>query len=290
MDLSMDLSIDTTMDGNQCRTSLEPSLYDVLDLQPEATRLEIREAYLRLKSTYGAGSAALYSLIGEDEAKMQLARIEDAFRVLGDEILRRDYDQAQGFGVEATQPQRYPVQDYDAVAAPGSVAEQLGLGAERIMRMREQAATTFGGVPPVAPAAPIATAPVQRNMDVHGGVVNTSRSSLPVIKLKAMLAESDDVAAKYEAILSAGDPADGDLFKRLREAAQVTEDEMQNRIKVGIGYLRAIEGNRFERLPQAVFVKGFLRSYFRYLMVPEAEKLVTAFSTRLSDWQASRKA
>ena len=43
-------------------------------------------------------------------------------------------------------------------------------------------------------------------------------------------------------------------------------------------------------LPQAVYVKGFLRSYFRYLSVPDAEKLVSAFSARLSDWQANRKA
>jgi cytoskeleton protein RodZ len=58
---------------------------------------------------------------------------------------------------------------------------------------------------------------------------------------------------------------------------------------VSIGYLRAIESNRFDRLPQAVYVKGFLRSYFRYLGVPEAEKLIAAYSQRLIDWQASKK-
>ena len=64
---------------------------------------------------------------------------------------------------------------------------------------------------------------------------------------------------------------------------------MQERIKVSIGYLRAIETNRFERLPQAVYVKGFLRSYFRYLDVPESDKLVNAFSARLTDWQSHKK-
>lgn len=238
-----------------------PGYYDILDVAPTASRLDIREAYLRLKGTYGGGSAALYSLISDEEARDQMARVEEAFRVLGDDVSRRDYDQAHGL---------------TRFEPPVATAE-LGHGTERIMRMREQVATNYGAEPRAMP------------VDVSGGVIRTSRSTLPVLKLKAAAAGSEELANKYQAILGAGDPADGDLFKRLREAAEVTEDEMQDRIKVTIGYLRAIEGNRFERLPQAVYVKGFLRSYFRYLMVPEAEKLVAAFSTRLSDWQTTRK-
>jgi cytoskeleton protein RodZ len=91
------------------------------------------------------------------------------------------------------------------------------------------------------------------------------------------------------AMIGAADPGDGDLFKRLRETCEVTEDEICERTKVSIAYVQAIEVNRFDRLPQAVYVKGFLRSYFRYLCVPDAEKLVAAFSARLVDWQANRK-
>jgi cytoskeleton protein RodZ len=76
----------------------------------------------------------------------------------------------------------------------------------------------------------------------------------------------------------------------LREASGVTEVEICDSTKVSQDYLQAIESNRFERLPQAVFVKGFLRSFCRYLGVPDPEVIVTAFSARLMDWQNTRKA
>ena len=40
-----------------------PTLYEVLDLTPDASAQEVREAYLRTKAAYGKDSVALYSLI-----------------------------------------------------------------------------------------------------------------------------------------------------------------------------------------------------------------------------------
>jgi cytoskeleton protein RodZ len=112
---------------------------------------------------------------------------------------------------------------------------------------------------------------------------------LQIIKLKAPKVGSEAMAERFQELMATSDAGDGDLYRRLREAAEVSEDEIVERTKVSVAYIRAIEGNRFDRLPQAVYVKGFLRSYFRYLAVPEAEKLVAAFSARLQDWQANRK-
>ena len=213
------------------------SYYQVLDVAPSATRVEIRESYLRLKSTYGAGSAALYSLISEEEATEQMALVEEAYRVLNDASSRRNYD---------------------------------------LSRSGAKVAASMDPEGPAAPADP--------------GTVKTTRSTLPIIKMRASRAGSDEMKGKMEVMIAGADPGDGDLYKRLRETCEVSEDELCERTKISIAYLRAIEVNRFERLPQAVYVKGFLRSYFRYLCVPEAEKLVSAFSMRLSDWQANRKA
>lgn len=238
------------------RNPIGPSHYRVLDVAPNASRMQIREAYLRLKNTYGAGSAALYSLISEEEAGEQMAQVEEAFRVLNDEIQRRDYDRQLGI-----------VQDE---VRQGALGGDYGLGSSADYASPEgHLAAEFGA---------------------DATEVRTSRSTLPIIKLKANRAGSDQVKEQMQAMLETSDAGDGDLFRRFRELCEVTEDEMQDRIKVSVGYLKAIEGNRFDRLPQAVYVKGFLRSYFRYLCVPEAEKLVTAFAARLTDWQANRKA
>lgn len=238
------------------RTPAQPSHYRVLDVPKDASRMQIREAYLRLKNTYGAGSAALYSLISEEEANEQMAQVEEAFRVLNDEIQRLEYDRQLGIGAEGLRQ--------------GALGGDYGLGGS------------------------VDYAPSEAGVAVEFGAeatqVRTSRQTLPIIKLKANRACSEDIKEKMQAVLDSADPGDGDLFRRLREVCEVSEDEMQDRTKISIGYLKAIEGNRFDRLPQAVYVKGFLRSYCRYLCVPDAEKLVTAFAARLTDWQANRKA
>lgn len=233
------------------RPAPQPTHYRVLDVAPNASRMQIREAYLRLKNTYGSGSAALYSLISEEEAGEQMAQVEEAFRVLNDEVARRDYDRQLGLG--------------DAGARQGALGGDFGLAGSSDYASPEG---EFGA---------------------DATTVRTSRQTLPIIKLKANRAGSEEIKDKMQAILDASDPGDGDLFRRLRELCEVSEDEMQERTKISIGYIHAIEANRFERLPQAVYVKGFLRSYFRYLCVPDAEKMVAAFSARLSDWQANKK-
>ena len=119
--------------------------------------------------------------------------------------------------------------------------------------------------------------------------VRTQRSTLSVIKLKASAAGTAEMHEKMRDLIAAHDVGDGDLYRQLRELCNVSSDEMQERTKVSIGHLEAMETNRFERLPQAVYVKGFLASYFRYLDVPGYEKLMNAFTARILDWQANKK-
>jgi curved DNA-binding protein CbpA len=241
------------------------NFYEVLDVSPGASRMEIREAYLRLKDTYSAGSTALYSLLSEEEAKDQLALVEEAFRVLNDDVARRDYDVRVGMAKDVAAFEREPD------LAPRDARDGRDLY-PRDERAGASVVDWDGGA------------------DAQGAaVIRTQRSTLAIIKLKAGKAGSDDVRAQMQQMIDAGDAGDGDLYRRMRELCDVTEDEMQERTKVSVGYLRAIEANRFDRLPQAVYVKGFLRSYFRYLAIPDAEKLVAAFSARLTDWQGKAK-
>jgi cytoskeletal protein RodZ len=86
-----------------------------------------------------------------------------------------------------------------------------------------------------------------------------------------------------------GDIGDGSILVRLREVAGVSQQEIQERTKISLEYIRGMENNRFDRLPQVVYVKGFMRSYLRYLNVPGLEKIVTAYAARLEAWQAGQK-
>jgi flagellar biosynthesis protein FlhG len=72
------------------------SLYDVLELTPDATPQEIRSAYLRLKSSYSRENIAHYTLFSREETEKMLQHIENAYIVLSNPETRRNYDLSQG--------------------------------------------------------------------------------------------------------------------------------------------------------------------------------------------------
>jgi hypothetical protein len=119
--------------------------------------------------------------------------------------------------------------------------------------------------------------------------IQTSRSTLKVTKTQASGCHDEGLQAKFLAAMDDGDIADGAILLRLRELAGVSQDEIQERTKISLEYIRGMENNRFDRLPQVVYVKGFMRSYLRYLNVPNLEKIVSAYATRLEAWQAGQK-
>jgi DnaJ-class molecular chaperone len=72
----------------------DQTYYEVLEVSPTATTKEIQGAYERAKETFDVDSLAIYSLFSEEEAKEIQEAIEEAYRILMDEALRRSYDQS----------------------------------------------------------------------------------------------------------------------------------------------------------------------------------------------------
>jgi flagellar biosynthesis protein FlhG len=72
----------------------EQTYYEVLEVSPTATVKEIQRAYERAKETFHTDSLAIYSLFSEQEMNNIQAAIEEAYRVLTDEALRKKYDQS----------------------------------------------------------------------------------------------------------------------------------------------------------------------------------------------------
>lgn len=70
--------------------------YQVLDVKPDATQNEIRQAYFRVKSAYAKDSAALYSLFDEQQSKDVLGRLEEAYIILSNTEKRKEYDRVHG--------------------------------------------------------------------------------------------------------------------------------------------------------------------------------------------------
>ena len=71
----------------------EQTYYEVLEVAPDASAVEIQQAYEHAKETFQKDSVAVYSLFSEKEMEKIQAAIEEAYRVLMDETARKNYDQ-----------------------------------------------------------------------------------------------------------------------------------------------------------------------------------------------------
>jgi cytoskeletal protein RodZ len=77
----------------------------------------------------------------------------------------------------------------------------------------------------------------------------------------------------------------GEELRRERELRGISLKEIADATKIGKRYLEAIEKNDFKTLPAAVFTRGFVREYARYLGL-NAEDLVSRYNQIASEAEA----
>jgi cytoskeleton protein RodZ len=93
---------------------------------------------------------------------------------------------------------------------------------------------------------------------------------------------------------SAGPPPGGvDSFgpwlRRQREIREIDLQEIADRTKISVRYLKAMEQDRFDLLPGTVFARGFLREYARYVGLNPDEVVNFYLSTRETDESAEEE-
>lgn len=65
----------------------------------------------------------------------------------------------------------------------------------------------------------------------------------------------------------------GEYFKLVRETKRLSMDEVAMKTRIHPEFIRALEEENFAKLPDQVFVKGFVRSYARSLGLDEEEAI-----------------
>lgn len=63
----------------------------------------------------------------------------------------------------------------------------------------------------------------------------------------------------------------GQRLRSGREAAGLTQAEMANRMHLSVSYIRALEADDYDRLPEAAFVRGYIKNYARLVNLPGDE-------------------
>lgn len=70
----------------------DQNYYELLEISMDAPQQEIRKAYQRAKETYSKDSPALYTMFTDKEIEELVNLIEEAFRILGNQYLRQEYN------------------------------------------------------------------------------------------------------------------------------------------------------------------------------------------------------
>jgi hypothetical protein len=110
---------------------------------------------------------------------------------------------------------------------------------------------------------------------------NTMKEPIPIYDFKKVHFALTEPARRLEKLtervshnrliqeILAQDTLTGADLKKIRTELKIPLEEIADNTKVQIGILRAIEGDNLELLPPAVYLKGFLKSYARYLQIDE---------------------
>jgi hypothetical protein len=101
------------------RAFAEQNYYELLEAPPEGNSQQIERAYRIARATYQPSSTATYSIFSVEECASILRRIEEAYAVLSDDRLRREYDaRLRRVDVQRAEPAYAPPPTPIAAARP----------------------------------------------------------------------------------------------------------------------------------------------------------------------------
>jgi curved DNA-binding protein CbpA len=279
--------------------------YDILDIKPDATQNQVREAYLRAKAAYHKESAALYALISPEEREHMVNLLEQAYKTLSNPERRREYDQEHGF-ISTENPKERPTTS--AFRAPTIIRSETMPRAEQPAGAEspENNVISIDRVPPmesgesflnedilVAPSTMPSTAIVEppsptptRIASVASPIslqnwTDSSPSKSPPSRRKND-PRSNLVPLQNEIEIET--EWSGAFIRRIREANSVSIEEIASITRVSKHYLVAIEEENFAKLPAPVYVRGFITQLSKTLKLP-TEKMVNAYMSRMNRQQ-----
>jgi hypothetical protein len=271
------------------------SYYEILDIPPDATVEEIRAAYLRVKAAYSKDSLALYSLMDASENQRYIQQAEEAYRVLSNPEKRREYDRNHGVLLTTESLERDNVIHFDRVPpmegidsedllippttdietaqktnAPQSSLKQ-SYSMEHWMGTTDMACEIQSDPmrpPPTEPYSPVIKTTISSPSDPPKTEVETK---VPSYESRTQTQINREILTETE--------FRGSFLRKVREARQISIEEVADYTKIKRQYIEAIEEEDFNRLPAAVYVRGFVIQYAKMLRLPH-DRVSSAFMNR----------
>ncbi|PKN52892.1 MAG: hypothetical protein CVU55_06635 [Deltaproteobacteria bacterium HGW-Deltaproteobacteria-13] len=205
--------------------------YEMLDIKPDATALEIRGAYNAALQMYQSDSLVSYSFFSQEERSGILAHLEKAYLTLINEKEREIYDNK--------------------------------LMERGIISLPEKGTT--------APKGPVNIFDINRQGD--NAVMRKNHNA----ELKIKVSQNQLI----KEIISRQQISGADL-RDIRNELGVAIEKVHQETKIRLDYLNYIEENKIEKLPAAVFLKGFVKAYLKSLYVEPADEISARYMNSLT--------
>lgn len=260
----------------------EKTYYDVLEVPPDASPQEIRSAYMRAKTAFRKDSAALYSVFSDHESEDLLRQIEEAYAVLSNPQKRKEYDHVHD-SIDAS-----PIKaEATSHLTQASIAQVISI--DRAPPMDLQSGGDDLLVPPTTDFSqterPAASSPAVPSFDATKA---STASFVETTPPAAVAAPPPIQAPSLREQIESETEFRGEFLRSVRESSRIAIEEISDFTKISKNYLHAIESEQFQKLPAAVFVRGFLQQLAKYLKLP-ADKMVPAYLARLNEFKNSQK-
>lgn len=204
--------------------------YEMLDIKPNATALEIRGAYNTALQMYQPDSLASYSFFSQKEIKEILALLERSYFTLINEKERDIYD--------------------NELIRTGILSAE-----ERIPAIKKT----------------VNIFDINRQKDASGIL------KFVTAELKAKIPQKQ----RIREILSRQEIRGADL-KEIRNELGVAIEKIHQETKISLNYLNWIEDDNAEKLPAAVFLKGFIKAYLKCLCLEPIEDISSKYMSTLT--------
>ncbi len=239
--------------------------YAVFELQPGCSDGEVQAAYERAKKHLGPDSLATYALVEPEEARAMLARLEEAYRLIGNTEQRRIYDQGRpgdGSPRRAEPAKEGPVETKEPPKAAEAAAESEAAVAAPKAEAKQEAKSEAKPEAEKAEAPPAKAEPAKPEAPKAEAAKPEAK---PEAKADAEAAEPAKPVRKTEADIPPDAPVTGEALKKVREARGLSLKELEGKTKIGHWHLENIEKERYKDLPALVYLRGFLMSLAREL-------------------------
>lgn len=222
--------------------------YEVLEISISSTHQDIHNAYKRAKNAYSGNSAALYSLMTQDECDRILDQIEEAYSILGTPEKRREYDNVRGLNQTHT-PEGYN----EKISRTPDYKPQNSV-TELLQRTRDPEQDKYYEQKALREEF------TYQERHSHKNEANVSK-----VHAYKKFHLDYNTNNEFEQEIENTTDFTGDLLRRIREYKNVTVERMAEMTKVSKTYIRNIEANEFNKLPAEVYSRGFVYQYAKCL-------------------------